>query len=136
MSKIPAQDINFTVGALSIEDELSSAALNITNEAPVTTGFSDAGPRRVEGNYDYSFDIEGFFDGAAAQGDATIFGTIGGGAAGVVEMEPTGQVVGASDPHYDGVAILTSYSVRGAAGGPVTYAASFAGSAAIDRAVA
>jgi len=137
MAKVAANKCNIALATVVLEDDIDSFSLNITQEAPVTTSFADAGPRRVVGNYDYTLDVGGSPDFAAAQSDATIFGFVGAAAAKAMAVDPTGAVVGASDPHYDSTdIILTSYSISGSVGGRVDYSASFAGNAAISRAVA
>ncbi len=133
MAKIPAKVINFAFNTVPLEDEASSLSLNITNEAPVTTGLSDAGPRRVEGNYDHSIEIEGFWDGADVQGDSTIFPALLAGVAVATAFDPTGGAAGANDPNYDSTCLVGSYTIRGAVGGPVTYSATFEGATALAR---
>ena len=134
MAKIAAKLINWTLNSISLEDELSSINLNIEQETPEVAGLSSTGPERVVGNYDWSIDADGFFDGAASQGDATIFAQIG--AAAVLQgFDPTGQAAGASDPNYDGNVVLSSYSISGAVGGAVTYSVTEQGAGALTRAV-
>jgi hypothetical protein len=137
VGKISSKLINLTVATVAIEDELTSVSLDIKQEVPVVTGLSDAGPRRVVGNYDYSLSGEGAADFAAAQGDATLFGLVGAAAAKPVGFDPTGGVVGASDPHYDSTdMMLESYSIKGAVGAGVTYSFALQGAAALARTVA
>ena len=135
MGKEPAAVINISLATVALEDDINSASLNITQETPVVTGFSDAGPRRVVGNYD--LDVAGAADFVAAQSDATIFAFIGAAAAKAMAFDPTGAAAGANDPNYDAADILLqTYSISGSVGGPVTFAAKFAGNSALSRAVA
>lgn len=135
MAKVPAKNINVTLNSVAIEDDLSSSAMNVTQETPVVTSFADAGPRRVTGNYDYDFDHGGFPDFASGQSDATIFGLVG--STGVAQgWDPTGGSVGANDPHYDSTVVLGSYSISGSTGGAVTFSAKVLGNSALTRAVA
>jgi len=137
MGKEPAAVINISLATVALEDDINSASLNITQETPVVTGFSDAGPRRVVGNYDYDLDVAGAADFVAAQSDATIFAFIGAAAAKAMAFDPTGAAAGANDPNYDAADILLqTYSISGSVGGPVTFAAKFAGNSALSRAVA
>lgn len=136
MAKMPAKNLNVTLNAVAIEDDLNDSSLNIPQETPVVTSFADAGPRRLVGNYDYDFDLAGHPDFASGQSDATIFGMIG--SAGVaIGWDPTGASAGVNDPNYDSASVvLTSYSISAAVGGAVSFSANVAGNAALSRAVA
>ncbi len=137
MGKIAAKVINVSLATVAIEDELTSASLNVTQEVPVVTGLSDTGPRRVVGNYDYNAQLEGAFDGASAQGDATIFGMVGASSAKALAFDPTGASAGADDPNYDATdVVLESYTISGSVGNPVTYSATVQGNSALARNVA
>ena len=134
MAKIAAKLINFSINSVALEDELSSITQNVEQETPEVTGLSSTGPERVVGNYDFSYDLDGFFDGAASQGDATMFAQIG--AASVLQgFDTTGEAAGANDPNYDGNVVLSSYSISGAVGGAVTYIVTEQGAGALTRAV-
>lgn len=136
MSKIPAKVANIMVNSVVIEDDVDNFSLNVTQETPVVNGISDAGPRRVVGNYDFNLDLSGACDFAAAQTDATLFGMVG--SAGVaVGVDPTGATPAtASDPHYDSTMVLASYGISGAVGGRIDFKASLQGNSALTRTVA
>lgn len=136
MAKQPAKNLNLTVNAVALEDDLNSASLDFTQETPEVTSFADAGPRRVVGNYDYKMALDGSADFAAAQSDATLFGLIG--SSGVnTTFDPTGTAAGPNDPNYDSSSmVLESYSIKAQVGQAVTFSASLVGNSAIDRAVA
>ena len=135
MAKISAKNVNITVNSVALEDEINSFTLNQEQETPEVAGLSADGPERVAGNYDWSLDIDGFWDGAASQGDATLHGLIGA-AVVAVGVDPTGNSASSSDPNYDGNVLLGSYSISGAVGGAVTYSATLQGAGALTRAVA
>lgn len=136
MAKQPAKNLNWSINSVAIEDDLDGSSLNITQETPVVTGFADAGPRRVVGNYDYDLSGEGTADFASAQSDATIFGLVG--SAGVASAwDPTGATAGANDPNYDATSVvLTSYKLDAKTGAAVRMSFSVAGNSALSRAVA
>ncbi len=137
MGKVASRNLNVSVAGVAIEDELNSASLDIKQEVPDVTALADAGPRRVVGNYDYSASLEGYADFAAGQGDGTLFGLVGASAAKAFAFEPTGNVVGPGDPHYDSAdMLLESYSIKAAVGAPVTYSATLQGNAELQRATA
>jgi hypothetical protein len=135
VGKKAAANINYTLNSVAIEDELTSVELSFTQEAIKVDGLSSTGPERVVGNYDWGVSGEGNFDGAASQGDATIFALKG--SAGVSSaFDPTGASAAANDPNYDGTVVLESYSIKGGVGQPVSYSVSLQGTSALSRAVA
>lgn len=136
MAKQPSKNLNLTVNAIAIEDDLSGAELSMENETPVVTSLADSGPRRVEGNYDYRMSMDLFPDFATAQSDATIFAAIGSGGR-ATTFDPTGATAGANDPNYDSTSMMLSrYSIRARVGEPITGTAEMVGNAALSRAVA
>jgi hypothetical protein len=136
VAKVASKSLNLAVSAVALEDDITSASLNITQETPEVTALSDTGPRRVAGNYDFNLEMEGAADFAAGQSDATIFALVGAAAA-VVGYDPTGAAAaGASDPHYDSSMFLSSYSIRAQSGQGVTFSANLVGATALTRAVA
>ncbi len=137
MGKKAAKDLNVSYNAVALEDAITSASLEITVETPEVTGLSDAGPRRVEGNYDFQAGLEGAADFASGGQDATLFGRIGNGGA-AFAFDPTGAgAPGVNDPHYDASSMIVSaYSLKGAVGTGVTYSATLVGNSALTRATA
>lgn len=132
MAKQASWKSNYTLNSVSIEDELTSIDLSVDQETIKVDGFSNAGPERVVGNYDWKTSLAGNFDGATGQGDATIFALLG--SAGVATgFDPTGASAGASDPNYDGTQVLKSYSIKAAVGAAVTYSAELEGNSALTR---
>mgnify|MGYP001591743562 FL=1 len=136
MAKKAAKDINFSLNSVALEDDITSMSQDVKQEVIDVTSFSDAGPRRVVGNYDYSYGLSGADDFASGQSDATIYGLVG--STGVASaFDPTGATAGANDPNYDSTSVvLESYSIKGAVGAAVTFDATVQGNAALARAVA
>jgi len=136
MAKKAAASINVSVNSVAIEDELTSTELSFTQETVKVDGLSSTGPERVVGNYDWGLSGEGSFDGAASQGDATLFGLVA--SSGVATaFDPTGNAAGPNDPNYDGTsAVLASYSIKGGVGQAVTYSFTLEGNSALARTVA
>ena len=136
MAKKAANAINVSVNSVVIEDDMTSASLDVTQETPEVTSFADAGPRRVVGNYDYSQSYEGAADFASGQSDATLFGLVG--SVGVATtFDPTGASAGANDPNYDSTSsVLETYTLKGSVGAAVTWSAKLNGNSALTRAVA
>lgn len=135
-TKVAAKNINITYNSVAIEDDVESSTLDINVETPVVTSFADAGPRRVEGNYDYSLELGITPDFAASQSDATLFGRIGNGGA-ALGFDPTGASAATNDPNYDSSSMLLSkYTISGAVGGAVKGSATLVGNSALARNVA
>lgn len=135
MAKVPAKNLNLGVNSVALEDDLTSASLDVKQEVIPVTAFSDTGPRRVVGNYDYGMSMEGVADFASGQSDATLYALIG--SSGVqTTFDPTGESAGASDPNYDSASqVLEAYSIKAAVGAAVTFSAQLQGNAALSRAV-
>lgn len=133
MAKFSGKALNVTLNSVAIEDDMNDSTLNVTQETPEVTSFADAGPRRVVGNYDYTFAMSGFPDFASGQSDATIYGLVG--SSGVsIGWDPTGASAGTNDPNYDSTSVvLTSYSISASVGGAVEFSAEVAGNAALTR---
>ena len=55
----------------------NASSMDITQELMVATALSDAGPRRIVGNYDHKHSVTALFDGVAAQSDAIIESLLG-----------------------------------------------------------
>ena len=137
MAKQPAKNLNITISGVSLEDDFDDVTLNIEQETPIVTAFSDTGPRRVVGNYDVNVEARGNGDFAAAQVDATIFALLNAAAAQAVTIDPTGNVAGANDPNYDMTDMLLSrYTIAARVGDAIKVACTLLGNSAIARAVA
>ena len=137
MAKIAAKVANLAIGAVALEGYADSISLNVDQETPITTSISDAGPRAVTGNYDYTLDLSGKADFASGAVDATLFALIGDADGATMAFDPTGNSAGANDPNYDSTSVLLkSYKISAAVGGAVEYSASLQGAAALARAVA
>lgn len=135
MARIHGENTNFTINAVAIEDELNNVALEIRQQVSEVTAFADVAEEFVEGKYGWTEEVTGTFDGAAAQGDATIFALLGAGEK-ASAFDPTGEVAAADEPNYDGNVLLERYGIRAPVNGPVEYSATFRGNGALTRAVA
>lgn len=132
MAKRASWAANFSVNSVSIEDELTSIDLKVEQETFKVDGFSNAGPERVVGNYDFTMSLAGHADFASGQGDATLFGLLG--SSGVAAaFDPTGASAAANDPNYDGTVVMKSYAIKAAVGAPITYSAELEGASALTR---
>lgn len=139
MAKTAAKDANLEWATVAKETYIDSINLTIDVEAPVVTGLGDAGPRRVVGNYDWRFELEGPADFAAGASDAAFGKDCLDGTAQLIEYHPTGtDTAAAGDPNYDGAAsgaIVSSYSITSRVGEGARWSATVVGANTLTRAV-
>jgi len=131
MAKVASTGIDFDINSVPFEDDLQSLSLDVNQEMLVTTSFSDAGPRRLVGNYDYSHSLGGAVDFADAQSDATLFAMLGNNR--TVEFEPLGTTADTSSPVYNSTCGLASYTITCSQGAPIMMSATLEGAVAMDR---
>ena len=133
MAKVPSHPSRIWLDQYALSGYLTASELKVEQETFKVDGFSNAGPERVVGNYDWSESLAGHADFASGQGDATLFGLVG--SAGVAAgFDPTGTTAGANDPNYDGTVVLKSYGIKASVGAPITYSAELEGASALTRA--
>lgn len=132
MAKRASANINYSVNAVALECQLTSIAKNVKQEVVKVDGFCSVGPEKIVGNYDHDTQLEAFWDGAAGQIDATLFGMLG--SAGVATVfQPTGSGPDTNDPNYLTNEVLESYSIKGSVGQPISCSATLQGNAALTR---
>lgn len=136
MAKQPSKVSNISINTVALEDDANSVSLQVTQQTPEVTALSDAGPRRVVDNYDFTLNLEGAVDFASGQSDATLAGLIG--STGVaMAFDPTGESAGANDPNYDATSVvLGTYNITARAGQGVQFTAELRGNSELTRAVA
>ena len=134
MARQAGKVIDFAYNSVAIEDELNSLTMSVDVNLPEVTAFGDAANTFVEGLPSTTIDVAGYFDPAASQGDATIYGRIGNGAATAL-LETTGSAAGTNSPTYSVSAFVSSYTITSDVGGATTYTATLQGSGANTRAV-
>lgn len=135
MAKKASAVSNLSVNSVALESYLDGTSLKVSQEVIDVTGFVQTGPSKVVGNYDFTQNLSGQFDGASGAVDATLFGLVGN--AGVAtDFSPTGVAAGANDPHYTATQVLESYEISAKTGAAVTFSASLSGNSALVRAVA
>jgi hypothetical protein len=131
MAKAAAKDLNFSFNANALEAFVENGNLDIRREAPVATGLSDDGPRRVVGNYDWGVNIDGVWGGAAGEPDATIGVDCLAGTKRDIEFDPASAV------HYDPTTtnemIVENYSVNCRLGEAIKFSAAFVPNSALSR---
>jgi hypothetical protein len=116
------------LNAWDISGFLNATDLTIKQEVPDVTAFSDAGPRRLVGNYDHSHTHSGFIDTADDSFDENMFGLLtaagplylakmfGASAAGSVVYESIVDLSEQPRSAAIGNAILLNFNAEGASG--------------------
>lgn len=102
--------------------------------AEVTT-FGDSAKEYITGLTDATISISGKFDANGASSvDSVLSGILGQAATVTYNYRPNSAAISATNPEYQGEAILTSYEVAGSVGDAVTFSAELQCSGAITRA--
>lgn len=133
MAKIAAKDIRIYLAQYALHGFLNAFDLATKQEVPLVTAFSDAGPRRVIGNYDYKMDIGGFFDGADGQIDTIIAALRGATADQYVSAQPTGNSNGSLS--YEALCHLSAEPIAARSGDAVLLSATLEGINQLGRGV-
>ena len=121
-------DADFVFNGVALEDELQSITATFSVPQAEITSFADTYQNVLAGKPAVALNMNGFWDPAASQGDATIFAALGGVAL-TWDFEPNG-VLG-----YNGYATVESYSITSQVNAAITYTAAMrhnGGSAAAD----
>ena len=131
MAKVPAHPTRVWLDEFALSTEIMSANQDVSIETPVATAFGDAGPRRVEGNYDHADELNGFFDGTDDGFDEYIFTMLQEGTAHDIAKFFGSAAVGAVG--YEGRVVLTRQPRTGGTGGAVLLNISAAGRGGLAR---
>ena len=116
MARTHGKDADFVFNSVAIEDELNQITANFAVPEAEITAFADAWQNFLAGKPTVTLAMQGSWDPAASQGDATIFAALGGPAL-TWDFEPDGTT------GYNGFAIVSSYSITAGVNGPITYQA-------------
>jgi len=136
MARIHAENADFALNSVQLEDELNSVDLNIQRDVPEVTAFADTAKAHVAGKYGWGYELAGSADFDDAQGDATIFAALANATAIPLAFDPTGTAAAADNPNYDGVGYVERYSISARVTEAVTYRATVKGDGTLTRAVA
>ena len=121
MSKGASNAIRVYLDEFNLSGFLNDSGQDVTQETPEVTTFSDAGPRRVVGNYDVKASDAGFFDGVAGDLDDILqaLWNADSGDDHYLLKAWQGITEGATTIVYEHVVALASEPIKGASGGAV-----------------
>lgn len=114
MAKQPANNSRIYLDEFNLSGSLNGITRRVTQEIPIASAFSDAGPRRVVGNYDHEHSALGLFDGTAGEIDAIIHSLLDGSDHYLMETFGGGN---AGDVCYDAVVALGEKPLSAQLGG-------------------
>lgn len=121
MAKFVFTDAVLFVNSVDLSDHVESVTLNYEAEVPEDTSMGDATKTRLPGLLDWSMDVVFRQDFAASKVDVTMFSLVGA-AAFPVKLKATSAATSATNPDFQGNALLASYSPIGGTIGDVAAA--------------
>jgi predicted secreted protein len=134
MAELIWNDVQLVVNSVDLTDHTRSAALSYGVELLEITAMGDGARSRIAGFKEWSVDAEFNQDFAAAKTDATLFPLVGA-AEFPLSMKPTSAATSATNPDYNGNAVLENYPFGGAVGEVAIVNVSFSGSGTLTRGV-
>lgn len=132
MSKVAVQTTRIWFDEFALSTALTSFSQDINQQTPDVAGLSSDGPEVVVGNYDYSTEISGFFDGDSGEIDETLDAALRDGAVHYLAIFP-----GSASTNTwgrDGVFVSEGEARSGAVAGAVMLDSSHQGSGQLVRA--
>jgi len=135
MAELVLTDASVTINSVDLSDHVKSVTINYSAETQEKTAMGDTTKTKLGGLLDWTLEVEFNQDYAAANVDATMFPIVG--TSVPVSVKPTSGVVSATNPNYNGNAILESYSPLGGSIGEVlTTSVTLSGNGTLTRSVA
>ena len=108
MAKFVATNYNIKINSVDLSTAIAAVTFDITAAEQETTAFGNTFVQRIAGLKDASVSLDFHQDFGSAAVDATLFPLIG--SAATVTVIPNGTVVSGTNPSYQGVFLVTSYS--------------------------
>jgi len=108
VAKFVAKDYDITINGDNFSSSLASVSLNLTAEEQETTAFGNDYRSRISGLRDASISLDFHQDFGATAVDATLYPLLGSEA--TVVVKPTSGAIGATNPGFSAVYLVTEYS--------------------------
>lgn len=108
MAKFVTTDYSITLGTTDFSSSIAAVTLEVSADEQETTAFGDSYRTRIAGLKDATLTLDFHQDFGAASVDATLWPLLGS----TVEFTilPTSGSVSATNPSYNGTALVTQYS--------------------------
>ena len=107
MAAIPLTNAKVLINAVDLSDHVRQVTINYNADVQDKTAMGATAHARLASLKDWSVDIEFNQDFAAANVDATLFSIVGSSVA--VDIQPVNAARSATNPSYNGNAVLESY---------------------------
>lgn len=134
MASVHFNNAHVTINSVDLSDHVKSVTLNYEAAALDETAMGDTTRTNLAGLLNWTLTVNFIQDYAASEVDATLFSLVGA-AAFAIAVRPVNTTVSATNPEYQGNAILTSYPPMGGGVGDLEMAqATFASAGALTRA--
>lgn len=135
MAELIWNDVVLDVNSVDLSDHTRSSSLNYGVEMLEITAMGDGARSRIAGFKEWSIDAEFNQDFAASSVDATLFPLVGA-VEFPISMKPTSAATSATNPDYNGNALLENYPFGGSVGEVAIVNVTFSGSGTLTRSVA
>jgi len=133
MATLVLTDASVTINAVDLSDHVRSVTINYEAEVVDDTNMGDSSKNKLPGLKDWTIDLEFSQDFDAASVDATLFPLVGASPF-AISIKPTSGAVSATNPNYNGNALLASYSpIAGAVGDLATTSVRLEGTGTLTR---
>lgn len=121
MAAFVYKDARLEVNSVNLSDHVRQVTLQYEADEQDKTAMGDNSKKRLAGLKNWQITVEFNQDFAAANVDATLFSLVGA-AAFPIKLRPTTSAISATNPEYQGNAILTSYQPLGGSVGDIAVA--------------
>lgn len=133
MPKFILKSPQVTINAVDLSNHVQEVAISYGAEIKEVTTSGETNKTKLAGLTDWSADITFAQDYAAGKIDATLFPLVGA-AEFAVKIKPTNAAISATNPEYQGNALLASYPpIAGKVGEPATAKCTLEGSGVLVR---
>src|SRR3990167_2491549 len=99
MARVHGKNVNYSFNGVAIEGDLDQVVMNVAVPEGEITSFSDAYQNFLAGKKNVKMSIEGTYNPAVSQIDATLFAAIEAAAVSTI-FDPTGDGPAANDPEF------------------------------------
>ena len=129
-------DARVEINSVVLSDHANDVKINYSAEIKEKTAFGETTKSKLPGVKDWSLDITFLQDFDATKVDATLFPLVGA-AAFPVKVRRTSAAISATNPEFQGSALVASYPpISGKHGDPHTISIKLEGTGTLTRAVA
>ena len=108
MADFVLSNAKVTINAVDLSDHVRSLTINYEAEVVDDTNMGDTARNKLPGLLNWTVDIEFAQDYASSKVDATLFSLVGA-AAFAISIVPVNTTVSATNPNFNGNALLASY---------------------------